>query len=70
MAEVLAGVGLVLAAGVSGLASILVARLRTENTDQHAANLERLAAIGDDVSDIRQSHTRHLEWHAEKRQPG
>ena len=77
MAEVLAGVGLVLAAGVSGLAAILVARLRTENTDQHAANLERLAAIGDDVSevrtdvrDIRQSHTRHLEWHAEKRQPG
>ncbi len=77
MAEVFAAAGLVLAAGVSSVASVLVARLRAENTDQHAANLQRLDAIGQDVSevrtdvrDIRQTQTRHLEWHAEQPGPG
>ena len=65
--------GLVAAAVVSGVFAIIGTRLRRENTQQHAANLVRLEAIGvdvcevrDDVKEVRGSQTRHLEWHAEK----
>jgi len=83
VAEVFAATGLVLAAGISALASILVAKLRTENTHQHAANLDRLslnanrlkniatdvAEIKTDVRDTKEAHDRHIEWHIEGKKP-
>lgn len=83
MAEVFAATGLVLAAGISALASILVARLRTENTSQHDANLERLSlnaerlnGIASDLSEVKadvtytkEAHDRHIEWHIKGKEP-
>ena len=83
MAEVFAAIGLVLAAGISAMASILVAKLRGENTSQHAANLERLGRnadrlenIAEDVAEIktsvhdqREAHDRHIEWHVRGDKP-
>jgi len=73
MAEAVVAVGVVLAAGISALASLLVARLRTDNSEQHAANLAKLDSVAADVcevkTDVRQvraAHDRHLEWHAER----
>ena len=70
MAEVFAGVGLILAAGISAIASILVARLRVENTSQHERNFERMGALAEDISEIKidvretkADHDRHIEWH-------
>jgi hypothetical protein len=77
MAEVFAGVGLILAAGISAIASILVARLRVENTSQHDTNIgqlernfERMGALAEDISEIKTDvretkadHDRHIEWH-------
>lgn len=83
MAEVFAATGLVLAAGISAIASVLVAKLRTENTTQHDANLERLArngarldGIASDLSEVKadvtytkEAHDRHIEWHIKGRKP-
>ena len=83
MAEVFAATGLVLAAGISAIASILVARLRTENTSQHDANLnrlslnaERLDGIASDLSEVKadvtytkEAHDRHIEWHIKGKKP-
>jgi len=83
VAEVFAATGLVLAAGISALASILVARLRTENTSQHDANLERLGRNADrleniavDIAEIKtnvhdqgEAHERHIEWHIKGKKP-
>jgi len=83
VAEVFAATGLVLAAGISALASILVARLRTENTSQHDANLERLSlnaerlnGIASDLSEVKadvtytkEAHDRHIEWHIKGKKP-
>ena len=83
MTEVFAAAGLVLAAGISALASILVARLRTENTSQHDANLQRLGRNADqlegiavDIAEIKttvhdqgEAHERHIEWHIEGKKP-
>ncbi len=64
--------GAVGAALVSGIFAVLIARLRRDNTDQHAANQAKLEAIGDDIGEVktdvrevRSSQIRHLEWHAE-----
>jgi hypothetical protein len=71
--EWIGAVGTVAAAIVGGVFIVIAAALRRENTAQHAANLARLEAIGDDVCEVRDdvkevrgSQTRHLEWHAEK----
>ena len=83
MAEVFAATGLVLAAGISAVASVLVARLRTENTSQHDANLERLSlnaerlnGIASDLSEVKadvtytkEAHDRHIEWHIKGKKP-
>lgn len=62
--------GLVGAALITGLFTVIASRLRRENTAQHAANLARLEAIGvdvievkTDVKDVKRSHDRHVEWH-------
>ncbi len=72
-AEWVGAIGLVAAAGVTGLFALIGTRLRRENTEQHAANLAKLEAISDDVGEVktdvrevRSSQQRHLEWHAEK----
>ena len=65
--------GLVGAALITGVFTVIANRLRRENTSQHAANLNKLEAIGADVSevkidvrDVKNSHDRHLEWHLDK----
>ena len=65
--------GLVGAAFITGLFTVIAGRLRRENTSQHAANQAKLEAIGVDVSevkidvrDVKNSHDRHLEWHLDK----
>ena len=65
--------GLVGAALITGLFTVVANRLRRENTSQHAANLVRLEAIGADVIEVKtdvrhvkDSHDRHLEWHLDK----
>ena len=77
MAEIFAATGLVLAAGISAVASVLVAKLRTDNTTQHQTNLDRLQDIAcdvgevkTDVREVRQAQNRHLEWHAERSESG
>ena len=72
-AEWVGAFGLVAAAGVTGVFALIGARLRRENSEQHAANLSKLEAISDDVGEVktdvrevRASQQRHLEWHAEK----
>jgi len=57
---------------ISGVFIVIAARLRRENTDQHAANQIKLEAIGEDVREVkfdvravRDSHVDHLKWHAE-----
>ena len=58
---------------ISGVFIVIAARLRRENTSQHATNQAKLEAIGDDVKEVkydvrnvRDSHVDHLKWHAEK----
>jgi len=65
--------GLIGAALITGLFTVIANRLRKENTAQHAANQIRLEAIGTDVSEVKwdvrhvkDSHERHLEWHLDK----
>ena len=65
--------GLVGAALITGLFTLIAGRLRRENTAQHAANQAKLEAIGVDVVEVKtdvrhvkDSHDRHLEWHLEK----
>ena len=65
--------GLVGAALITGLFTVIASRLRRENTSQHAANQIRLEAIGADVSEVKwdvrhvkDSQESHLEWHLEK----
>ena len=65
--------GLVGAALITGLFTLIASRLRRENTAQHAANQVKLEAIGVDVSEVKwdvrhvkDSHERHLEWHLDK----
>ena len=71
--EWVGSLGLVGAALITGLFTVIANRLRRENTSQHAANLNKLEAIGADVSevkidvrDVKNSHDRHLEWHLDK----
>ena len=70
--EWVGAIGAVGAASVTGLCGVLIARLRKENTEQHAANQAKLEAIGTDVCEVkgdvrevRSAQQRHLEWHAE-----
>jgi hypothetical protein len=65
--------GLVGAALITGLFTVIANRLRRENTSQHAANQAKLEAIGMDVIEVKtdvrhvkDSHDRHLEWHLDK----
>jgi hypothetical protein len=65
--------GLVGAALITGLFTVIASRLRRENTSQHAANSATLRAIGEgvdevksDVRHVKDSHDRHLEWHLDK----
>ena len=65
--------GLVGAALITGLFTVIAGRLRRENTAQHAANQAKLESIGVDVSEVKwdvrhvkDSHERHLEWHLDK----
>ena len=65
--------GLVGAALITGLFTVIASRLRRENTAQHAVNQAKLEAIGIDVSEVKwdvrhvkDSHERHLEWHLDK----
>ena len=65
--------GLVGAALITGLFTLVASRLRRENTAQHAVNQAKLEAIGVDVSEVKwdvrhvkDSHERHLEWHLDK----
>ena len=65
--------GLVGAALITGLFTLIASRLRRENTAQHAANQAKLEAIGsdvcevkEDVREVRGAQRHHLQWHAEK----
>jgi hypothetical protein len=65
-------IGATATASVTGLFGVLIARLRKENTEQHAVNQAKLEAIGTDVCEVkgdvrevRSAQQRHLEWHAE-----
>ena len=65
--------GLVGAALITGLFTVIASRLRRENPAQHAVNQAKLEAIGIDVSEVKwdvrhvkDSHERHLEWHLDK----
>ena len=65
--------GLVGAALITGLFTLIASRLRRENTSQHAANQAKLEAIGVDVNEVKwdvrhvkDSHDHHLEWHLDK----
>ena len=65
--------GLVGAALITGLFTLIASRLRRENTSQHAANQAKLEAIGMDVNEVKwdvrhvkDSHDHHLEWHLDK----
>ena len=71
--EWVGSLGLVGAALITGLFTLIASRLRRENTAQHAANQAKLEAIGVDVSEVKwdvrhvkNSHERHLEWHLDK----
>jgi hypothetical protein len=72
MVSILDALGVVMAALITGVFGIFAARFRKENTAQHVANQVHLTHIGreigeikDDVSEVRGSQQRHLEWHAE-----
>jgi hypothetical protein len=61
------------AALITGVFAIWANKFRKENTEQHGANLRRLDDIAnrigevrDDVKEVRQAQTRHLEWHADQ----
>jgi|TARA_B110001454_G_scaffold40792_1_gene40123 hypothetical protein len=71
--EWVGSLGLVGAALVTGLFTVIANRLRRENTSQHAANQIKLEAIGVDVREVKwdirhvkDSHDHHLEWHLDK----
>ena len=60
------------AAVISGIFAVLIARLRRENTAQHAINQAKLETISEDVSEVkmdvrevRAAQYQHLEWHAQ-----
>ena len=71
--EWVGSLGLVGAALITGLFTVIANRLRRENTSQHAANQAKLEAIGVDVNEVKwdvrhvkDSHDHHLEWHLDK----
>tara|TARA_R110002051_G_scaffold3554_1_gene19174 strand:+ start:293 stop:517 length:225 start_codon:yes stop_codon:yes gene_type:complete len=71
--EWVGSLGLVGAAFITGLFTVIANRLRRENTSQHAANQVKLEAIGADVNEVKwdvrhvkDSHDHHLEWHLDK----
>jgi len=71
--EWLGAFGVVTAALITGVFTVVASRLRRENTEQHAANQAKLESVGrdvvevrDDVKEVRGYQVRHLEWHAEQ----
>ena len=74
MVTILDALGVVMAALITGVFGVFAAKFRRENTAQHHVNQVHLQHIGreigeikDDVSEVRGSQQRHLEWHAENK---
>ena len=54
-----------LIAAVGGVLAALVQRSRRENKDDHAAVIQTIRLVHDDVKEVRRDIHDHLVWHAE-----
>ena len=63
MAELISAIGLVSAAAVTGIFSLIASRLRKENTEQHSAAIQKLDDIQDTVSEMSEWQKDHQRFH-------
>ena len=63
MAELLSAIGLVSAAAVTGIFSLIASRLRKENTEQHSAAIQKLDDIQETVSEMSEWQKDHQRFH-------
>ena len=63
MAELISAIGLVSAAAVTGIFSLIASRLRKENTEQHSAAIQKLDDIQETVSEMSEWQKAHQRFH-------
>ena len=63
MAELISAIGLVSAAAVTGIFSLIASRLRKENTEQHSAAIQKLDDIQETVSEMSEWQKDHQRFH-------
>ena len=63
MAEIVTAFGLVAAAAVTGLFSLIAKRFRQENSQQHQSAMEKLDKIESTVTDISDWQKDHQAFH-------
>ena len=63
MAELISAIGLVAAAAVTGIFSLIASRLRKENTEQHSAAIQKLDDIQETVSEMSEWQKDHQRFH-------
>tara|TARA_R110000824_G_scaffold81278_5_gene204287 strand:- start:180 stop:389 length:210 start_codon:yes stop_codon:yes gene_type:complete len=66
MAELISAIGLVSAAAVTGIFSMIASRFRRENTEQHAASIQKLDDIQSTVTEISHWQKDHQQLHDNK----
>ena len=66
MAELISAIGLVSAAAVTGIFSLIASRLRRENTEQHNTAIPKLDAIKETVIEMSEWQKDHQQFHDDK----
>ena len=66
MAELISAIGLVSAAAVTGIFSLIASRLRKENNEQHNTAIQKLDDIQETVSEMSEWQKGHQQLHDNK----
>ena len=66
MAELISAIGLVSAAAVTGIFSLIASKLRKENNEQHSAAIQKLDDIQETVSEMSEWQKGHQKLHDNK----
>jgi len=66
MAELISAIGLVSAAAVTGIFSMIASKARKENNDQHDTAIQKLDDIQETVSEMSEWQKGHQQFHDNK----
>ncbi len=66
MAELISAIGLVSAAAVTGIFSLIASKLRKENNEQHNTAIQKLDDIQETVTEMSEWQKGHQQLHDDK----